>query len=91
VCAELRGPSLTAEEREQRARLAERVAGDVRVELGAQLRFPQDDAAALAARVRELYELGASGRAALGARLRERVCRDHSVEHWADEVLAAAR
>lgn len=147
VHAELRGPSLTAEEREQRARLAQRADGDSRVEvggpvdrtdvgslyarsdalvnnmragaldkvvfeaaaaglpvlvasdgfaplvdgLGTQLRFPQDDAAALAQRVRELYELGAAGRASLGARLRERVRRDHSVEHWADEVLAAAR
>ena len=59
--------------------------------LGPELRFPQDDAAALAARVRDLYELGAARRAALGARLRERVRRDHSVKHWADEALAAAR
>jgi len=147
VHAEVRGPSLTPEEREQRARLALRAAADERVEvggpvdrsdvrslyarsdalvnnmragaldkvvyeaaaaglpvlvasdgfaplvdgLGAQLRFPQDDAVALAARVRDLYELGAAGRAALGAELRERVRRDHSVEHWADEVLAVAR
>jgi glycosyltransferase involved in cell wall biosynthesis len=59
--------------------------------LDASLRFRQDDADDLAARVRELYDLGPAGRAALGARLRERVQREHSVEHWADAVLAAAR
>jgi mannosyltransferase len=55
------------------------------------LRFAQDDAAQLAGRVRALYELGRDGRAALGAELRERVVSSHSVEHWADEVVAAAR
>ena len=59
--------------------------------LGASLRFAQDDAGELASRVRELYELGTEGRAALGARLRERVWSSHSVEHWADAVVAAAR
>ncbi len=34
VHAEVRGPSLTPEEREQQARLADRAAGDARVELG---------------------------------------------------------
>jgi glycosyltransferase involved in cell wall biosynthesis len=55
------------------------------------LRFAQDDAAEIAARVRGLYELGRDGRAALGAELRARVRRSHSVEHWADQVLIAAR
>jgi glycosyltransferase involved in cell wall biosynthesis len=147
VQAEVLGPSLTAEEHQYRARLAERAAGDGRIELGGpvdrtdvgsvyarsdalvnnmragaldkvvyeaaaaglpvlvasdgfaplvdglgtEMRFAQDDAAELAARVRALYELGADGRTAVGAALRERVRRDHSVEHWADEVLAAAR
>lgn len=55
------------------------------------LRFPQDDAAALAERIRGLYDAGAARRGEIGAELRERVRRDHSVEHWADGVLAAAR
>jgi hypothetical protein len=38
-----------------------------------------------------MYELGPSKRAALGAELRDRVRRSHSVEHWADAVVAAAR
>ena len=59
--------------------------------VGAPLRFRQDDAAELAARVRRLYELGPSARAAIGAELRERVQASHSVEHWADQVVAAAR
>jgi glycosyltransferase involved in cell wall biosynthesis len=58
--------------------------------LGVPLRFAQDDAAEIAARVRGLYELGREGRAVLGAELRARVRRNHSVEHWADAVVAAA-
>jgi glycosyltransferase involved in cell wall biosynthesis len=150
VSAEIRGPSLTEEERDHRAALAARIGADglesrVRLSgpvdqsdvagvyarsdvlvnnmragaldkvvfeaaaaglpvlvasdgfaplvdgLGVSLRFAQDDAAELAARVRELYELGPARRAALGAELHERVRRSHSVEHWADEVVAAAR
>ena len=59
--------------------------------IGPPLRFRQDDARDLAGRVRALHELGAAGREQLGMQLRERVRRDHSVEHWADAVLAAAR
>jgi glycosyltransferase involved in cell wall biosynthesis len=55
------------------------------------LRFAQDDAAEVAARVRGVYELGPERRAAIGTALHERVRREHSVEHWADEVVAAAR
>lgn len=55
------------------------------------LRFAQDDAAEIAARVRDVHWLGRSGRAGLGAELRDRVRRSHSVEHWADAVVAAAR
>jgi glycosyltransferase involved in cell wall biosynthesis len=150
VAAEIRGPSLTAEEREHRAALTARIAsggldGRVVVDgpvgrtkvhslyarsdalvnnmragaldkvvfeaagaglpvlvasdgfaslvdgLDAPLRFRQDDAAELAERIRALYELGAAGRSAVGARLRARVQAAHSVEHWADEIVAAAR
>jgi len=55
------------------------------------LRFTQDDPAALADRVRALHAAGAEQRAALGRVLRERVARDHSVDHWADSVLEALR
>jgi glycosyltransferase involved in cell wall biosynthesis len=150
VVAELRGPSLTDEERRHRAALEEQIAAaglgdrvhvadpvarpdvpavfartDVLVNnmragaldkvvfeaaaaglpvvvasdgfaalvdgLSVPLRFAQDDPAAIAARIRALYELGPAGRAAIGVELRERVKRDHSVEHWADAVVAAAR
>jgi glycosyltransferase involved in cell wall biosynthesis len=150
VAAEIRGPSLTAEEREHRAALAARIANrglDGRVVLDgpverrkvqslyarsdalvnnmragaldkvvfeaagaglpvivasdgfaalvdgldAPLRFHQDDPAELAERIRALYELGAAGRSSVGARLRARVQAAHSVEHWADEIVAAAR
>ncbi|MFL5929563.1 MAG: glycosyltransferase family 4 protein [Gaiellaceae bacterium] len=150
VAAEIRGPSLTVEEREHRAALAARISSggldgrvivdgpvdrsDVRslyarsdalvnnMRAGAldkvvfeaagaglpvlvasdgfsslvdgvdpPLRFRQDDAGELADRIRSLYGLGAAGRAAVGATLRARVQSAHSVEHWADEVVAAAR
>ncbi len=55
------------------------------------LQFPQDDAVALAERIRALVEAGPDVRAAIGRELRARVERDHSVEHWADRVLEAAR
>jgi glycosyltransferase involved in cell wall biosynthesis len=48
-----------------------------------ELRFPGDDAAALAERLRYV---AAADRATLGRTLRERVEARHSVEHWADEV-----
>ncbi len=59
--------------------------------LGVALRFAQDDAGEIAVRLRGLYELGPGGRARLGAALRERVQAGHSVEHWAEAVVAAAR
>ena len=55
------------------------------------LRFVQDDEASLAERIRDLRDAGPSGRAAVGEELRRRVVRDHSVEHWADAIVAAAR
>jgi glycosyltransferase involved in cell wall biosynthesis len=135
VDLELRGPSLTAEERAERARLEalgarveEPVARaeipallarkDVLVNnmregaldkvvfeaaatcmpvlasnsafadlLGPELLFARDDAESLAARLRELRE---TDRDAVGRRLRDHVERRHSVEHWADELLAVA-
>jgi glycosyltransferase involved in cell wall biosynthesis len=56
--------------------------------LPAELRFPREDTAALAARIRGL---GAFDLPAIGRDLRERVVRDHSVESWADRIVALAR
>jgi glycosyltransferase involved in cell wall biosynthesis len=53
------------------------------------LSFPQDDAAALAERLRALAAAGPDARARIGRELRERVRHDHSVDRWADEVLKA--
>jgi glycosyltransferase involved in cell wall biosynthesis len=55
------------------------------------LRFRQDDAGDLAARIRALYDAGAARRGEIGRELRERVRAQHSVDHWADGVLEAAR
>ena len=133
---ELRGPSLTAEERAEAARLAAlgiRVSpplehaeipallarSDVLVNnmregaldkvvyeaaatcmpvlasnegfadvLPAELRFRRDDADDLAARLRAL---AGADRNAIGHALRAKVEERHSVEHWADQVLAVAR
>jgi glycosyltransferase involved in cell wall biosynthesis len=51
------------------------------------LRFPRDDAAALAERIRALPSLDLR---ALGHELRARVERDHSVDRWADRVIDVA-
>jgi len=55
--------------------------------LGPDLLFARDDPESLAARLRGLRE---TDRDAVGRRLRDHVERRHSVEHWADEVLAVA-
>ncbi len=55
------------------------------------LRFRQDDAAELARCIRALAAAGPDARHALGQELHARVARDHSVEHWADRVVEAAR
>jgi glycosyltransferase involved in cell wall biosynthesis len=55
------------------------------------LRFAQDDADSLAERIRTLAAAGPDRRRAIGEELRRRVERYHSVEHWADAVLAAIR
>jgi glycosyltransferase involved in cell wall biosynthesis len=53
------------------------------------LRFRQDDAEGLAARLRALVAAGPEARRRVGLELRERVRREHSTDHWADAVLAA--
>jgi len=55
-----------------------------------ELRFQDGDAAALALRLAAVAGLGAEQRRVLGEGLRGRVEAAHSVEHWADAVLAAA-
>jgi glycosyltransferase involved in cell wall biosynthesis len=55
-----------------------------------ELRFAREDASELAERLRRLAELAPAARASLGRKLRARVEARHSVESWADGVLAAA-
>lgn len=55
------------------------------------LRFPSDDDAALAQRLVAFAALPRERREQLGRELRERVRAEHSVDHWAEQVLAAAR
>jgi glycosyltransferase involved in cell wall biosynthesis len=57
---------------------------------GYPLFFERDSPASLADRLRWFRGLGESERAEIGRTLRERVARSHSVESWADGVLAAA-
>jgi glycosyltransferase involved in cell wall biosynthesis len=57
---------------------------------GYPLFFERDSPASLADRLRWLAALGAEERAAIGRTLRERVARNHSVETWAEGILAAA-
>jgi glycosyltransferase involved in cell wall biosynthesis len=54
------------------------------------LRFVQDPSS-IAARVDALAAAGAAKRRAIGAELRSRVLRDHSVERWAERVVEAAQ
>jgi glycosyltransferase involved in cell wall biosynthesis len=55
-----------------------------------ELRFIADDPTDLADRLRDYGRLDARARSELGRRLREEVAARHSVEHWAEGVLAAA-
>lgn len=55
------------------------------------LQFPQDDAQALADRIRALIDAGPEARARIGRELRARVERDHAVDRWAERVLEATR
>jgi len=52
------------------------------------LRFPREDAAALADRIRGLHDLDPAG---VGRSLREMVVRDHSVDTWADRIVSLAQ
>jgi glycosyltransferase involved in cell wall biosynthesis len=58
--------------------------------LGPELRFARDDAAGLAERLLTFARLDVDARAAMGRQLRRRVEEEHSVEAWAEGVLAAA-
>ena len=53
-------------------------------------RFARDDPAELAARVRAFAGVPREERAEIGRVLHERVAQDHSVDSWAEGVLAAA-
>jgi glycosyltransferase involved in cell wall biosynthesis len=57
---------------------------------GYPLFFERDSSDSLAERLSWFATLGAAERAEIGRTLRERVARNHSVETWADGVLAAA-
>ena len=57
--------------------------------LPVELRFPVRDADRLADLLLELAAAGAEARAEVGAELRRRVVAGHSVESWADAVVAA--
>jgi glycosyltransferase involved in cell wall biosynthesis len=53
-------------------------------------RFPRDDAAALAGRLHEVAALGAEERSRRTHELRDRVEREHSVDAWAERLIAVA-
>ena len=57
---------------------------------GYPLSFERESPDSLAERLRWFADLGAEERAEIGRTLRERVTRSHSVDTWADGVLAAA-
>jgi glycosyltransferase involved in cell wall biosynthesis len=57
---------------------------------GYPLSFERDSPESLAERLRWFATLGDTERAEIGRTLRERVAQHHSVDTWADGVLAAA-
>jgi glycosyltransferase involved in cell wall biosynthesis len=57
---------------------------------GYPLFFERESPQSLAERLQWFAGLGAAERVEIGRTLRERVARKHSVETWADGVLAAA-
>jgi glycosyltransferase involved in cell wall biosynthesis len=59
-------------------------------DLEPRLRFPREDPAALADRVRALAAAPPEQRAAIGRTLRDRVDERHSVDSWADRILEVA-
>ena len=54
------------------------------------LRFGRERPEELAGALRTFAALTAPGRAEIGRTLRERVAREHSVDHWAEQVVAVA-
>jgi glycosyltransferase involved in cell wall biosynthesis len=58
---------------------------------GYPLSFDRDSPESLADRLRWLLALDSSGREEIGRALRERVAGRHSVDTWADGILAAVR
>jgi glycosyltransferase involved in cell wall biosynthesis len=58
---------------------------------GLDLRFPREDEAALAASLARLSALDSEARSELGRTLRERALAGHSVDAWAEKLLAAAQ
>jgi glycosyltransferase involved in cell wall biosynthesis len=58
---------------------------------GLPLLAPPGDAAALASSIGAVARASFEDRVETGAELRRRVIRDHSLEHWADAVIAAVR
>jgi glycosyltransferase involved in cell wall biosynthesis len=57
---------------------------------GYPLFFERESPESLAERLRWFAALGSAERAEIGRALRERVASNHSVETWADGILAAA-
>ena len=55
------------------------------------LLFPEGDDAALADRLRTVADVPAAERARTARTIRERIEKGHSLDHWADEVVAAVR
>jgi glycosyltransferase involved in cell wall biosynthesis len=55
------------------------------------LQFPRDDPEQLAARIERLAMMTPAQRASIGRVLRERVAAGHSVQHWAERILAVAK
>ena len=64
---------------------------DVLDGLPLELGFPAGDASALADVLEGLAAAGPERRRAAGAELRRRVLAEHSVDSWADAVIAAVR
>ena len=56
---------------------------------GYELRFERNDPTTLVDRLRWLSGLDAAARKELGQTLRDRVARRHSVDTWADGIIAA--
>ena len=64
---------------------------DLLGDLSPSLLFDRDDPTSFAERLADIAALGSGERHSLGLELRERVARNHSVESWADRVIALCR